>query len=1019
MSVQEVHEAFDTRIARGKIPTDTFISFTSRYPEISFKSNHVPKTPGLLVVKFDTWTAFRYGAMAYRTGANQWVLTTGIPLESIVLIRDHVGSYLDPSTLDTLTWKFLPPRAEEPVVLIDVEQGKCIMPTMERWHCVLTDTEKGSSPTLHMFDWKPYQKGSGDPYLSLRRIEQNPPDTALTLSEWNGMKIWQIATIPPLTGNSTDPGKWRYSQAGMNYLTDSMVREVDRSRTPARGDKGKGDSKGKGSAKKGKKPAKVIGTPEVEDIDRVGKRYFPGPATLPEAWRERKPEELVMSGPIDENPGRATMAFKQGPNGIPIFKRSWLISDAPIRARRVLENKAGDPRLWDPTDTEFSSVCQHVAPPQDGSISYSTLSPGEETRCRLCPSARSSELVPCCWCESWVHWRCSYTVKSGRACASHFHVTNPLDKVIVARSDDETVPNDHRGVQVLPNTFYPKVSKGTLKPSDLMIGLETYWALKHAWRGAGYYYRKGDHQPLTKGGAPYYANALSIVASWETWYLPRPQPIHPILIESPDAWELDAHYPSGFGKPTFPSKSIPVSMATREANLVGHLSPEQGNMWRLIYETSHTVIQTYWKYAHHYGVQYSHTNKEYYSWDKFNEEISTSDIAIENWTPPKDFDSRFYYYSRDVNLTEQLSTEQGRKTTEEAEVAKTTLYTMNEFPSLELKLISEDSELEKGKKRGLEGAVQPPPQQRRQGASRVSSVPPGSATAMARERAAAMNPRQPSGKGTSQGKGWGTVVPGKLPPDFKPVSSIAYFGDTSIEERRKKIYHQSLYGTAWSTLQGILTSLGTSEDNLPAFECTFIHWFRFMETNPMDVPIEALLQPLYEEEQAAYFADLSQDTPEEVSALHKAIIIDSLTNVKNFMSSFGLVVKDFFDPNKSRFTLHPIKGGKGGKGGKGEAFPALGGKPTGKSGSTNRPKEPTPLPKQGGSVPLSKRTGEPLSVPLVLHKPPTKAGGTTMPLVVKHPATPKPGVGPTVTVESVPKQSPLFLNNRRQREKLW
>ena len=104
----------------------------------------------------------------------------------------------------------------------------------------------------------------------------------------------------------------------MNYLTDSMVREVDRSRTPARGDKGKGESKGKGSGKKGKKPAKVVGNPEVEDIDRVGKRYFPGPATLPEAWRERKPEELVMSGPIDENPGRATMAFKQTPGyGIP------------------------------------------------------------------------------------------------------------------------------------------------------------------------------------------------------------------------------------------------------------------------------------------------------------------------------------------------------------------------------------------------------------------------------------------------------------------------------------------------------------------------------------------------------------------------------------------------------------------------------------------------------------------------------------------------------------------------------
>ena len=122
-------------------------------------------------------------------------------------------------------------------------------------------------------------------------------------------------------------------------------------------------------------------------------------------------------------------------------------------------------------------------------ISYRVSTPGEETRCRLCATARSNELVPCCWCDSWVHWRCSYTVKSGRACASHFNVLNALDKVV------ETVPEDHRGLQVVPNTFYPKASKGTLKPSDLMIGLETYWAYKRAWRGAGYYYRKGDQHP--------------------------------------------------------------------------------------------------------------------------------------------------------------------------------------------------------------------------------------------------------------------------------------------------------------------------------------------------------------------------------------------------------------------------------------------------------------------------------------------------------------------------------------------
>ena len=989
--MQEIHEAFDTRINRGTVPTDTFISFTSRYPEISFQANHVPRTPGLFIVKFDMWTAFRFGAIAYKSGINQWMLTTGIPLESIVCVRDHVGSYLDPLTLDTMLWTFYPPTVDEPVNPIDVETGLCKMPTMERWHCLMTDAERENSADLHLLDWRPYVKDSGDPYLSLRRTEQNPTDKALTLSEWNGMKIWQIATLPPSLEETREPRKWLYTQSGVNYLTDKTEREADRSRTPAREDKNRG-GKGKGSGRKGKKPVKVTGAPEGEEVERVGRRYFPGPATLPEAWREKKPEELVMSGPIEANPGRATMAFKQGPNGIPIYKRTWLVSEAPVRATRVLENKAGDPRLWDPTDADFWSVCHQTRNDQGDSVEYSTLSPDGDTRCRLCPSARVSELVPCCWCDSWIHWRCSYTTKSGRACASHFHVTNPLDKVIVTRSDDETVPTEHRGMQVLPNTFYARVTKGSLKPSDIMIGLETYWAFKHAWRGAGYYYHKGDHQPLAKGGAPYLANALSIVASWETWYLPRPQPIYPALIQAPDAWELDAHYPPGMASPTFPA-TIPISMAKREATLIGHIVPEKGNMWRLIYETSHQAIQDYWKYAHQYAIQYSHTNKEYYSWDTFNDDLSRG-VAVESWNPPKDFDPRFYYYSKDINVTEELSAEKNRNTTEDEEFAKTGAYTMNEFPSLEMKLISEDSELERGRKRGLEGAVQPPPQ-RRQGTARVSSVPPGSSTARARERAAAMLPPPPTGRGT--GKGWGTIPTGKLPPEFKPISSIDAYGEASIEERKRSVFHTTLYDNAWRGCQAMLASLGTSEDNTPAFESTFLHWFCCMETNPGNIAMELFLTTLLEVERDAYFADLPPDTPEDVMTLHKAIIVDSLTNVKNYISSFGVCIRDFFDQDKSRFSLHP---GKGGKGGKGDQYPALKGKSSGKS--TNKPKEPT-LPSKGGVIQLDKPLAQP-SVPLVLHKPPAKAGATA--LIVKHPATTGPATESIVPKESAPKAEP-------------
>ena len=227
------------------------------------------------------------------------------------------------------------------------------------------------------------------------------------------------------------------------------------------------------------------------------------------------------------------------------------------------------------------------------------------------------------------------------------------------------------------------------------------------------------------------------------------------------------------------------------------------------------------------------------------------------------------------------------------------------------------------------------------------------------------------------------------------MSSITAYGDTPIEERKKKIFHKTMYDNAWRTLKGMLASLGTSEDNLPAFECTFLHWFSSMETNPMNVSMEALLGKLFEVERDAYFADLPQGTAEDVTTLHKAIIVDSLTNVKNFMSSFGVSVRDFFDQDKSRFSLQPIKGGKGGKG---DQYPALKGKASGKS--TNRPKEPIPLSKQGGVVQLDKPLVQP-SVPLVLHKPPAKAGVATP--VVKHPAAPKSGVESAVAVESEPK----------------
>ena len=146
-----------------------------------------------------------------------------------------------------------------------------------------------------------------------------------------------------------------------------------------------------------------------------------------------------------------------------------------------------------------------------------------------------------------------------------------------------------------------------------------------------------------------------------------------------------------------------------------------------------STIQLSWKYAHHYADQHSLTNAEYYTWEKFAEELNTVNLVEVPWSPPVEFDPGFSYYSQETDLTSQLSQGEFRATSEAKEVAKTNLYRMNELPSLEVRTIPEESELGvRRRRRGAEEDISAPPQKGKKGSARGSSVPPGSATAKAK-----------------------------------------------------------------------------------------------------------------------------------------------------------------------------------------------------------------------------------------------------------------------------------------------
>ena len=118
----------------------------------------------------------------------------------------------------------------------------------------------------------------------------------------------------------------------------------------------------------------------------------------------------------------------------------------------------------------------------------------------------------------------------------------------------------------------------------------------------------------------------------------------------------------------------------------------------------------------------------------------------------------------------------------------------------------------------------------------------------------------------------------------------------------------------------------------------------------MNVPLEDALNPLYEAELQSLISDFPEYATTESREVYTGILMESLKYIKNFMSSFGVIIADFFSQDK---TMGNPVGGKSGEKGKGkskdppigqalESPQIKGGKVQGGKGSTNKPKEPSP-----------------------------------------------------------------------------
>ena len=270
--------------------------------------------------------------------------------------------------------------------------------------------------------------------------------------------------------------------------------------------------------------------------------------------------------------------------------------------------------------------------------------------------------------------RCSYAVPEGRACASHFDVVNPLDKQGITSMGDETIPEHYRGRSVCPNIASPKIIEPSGKdddknmPKHVMYGIEAMWIYKHAWRGAGLYYRSGDHQvpksETTNKPTSMY-KALSMYPVWDKWLMPRCEPIAERFYNDPMKWSLSAYDDEdSFGE------LPPLGYARFEYRIAEELDFNEGNLFRIWYNLLRPDERTFW-----HTFMMKAQQKIEYRWDDFLADKKAGKIAEgEPYDPVVNFDPRFHYYDKYVDIVGFLPEVSSRKEEEE----KCTIWELEE-----------------------------------------------------------------------------------------------------------------------------------------------------------------------------------------------------------------------------------------------------------------------------------------------------------------------------------------------------
>ena len=229
-SYAEVMEAFATQDpeAYKNESGENFLMPLDRYPNAYPTGEVYPISDQVLALRIKVQVAQQLGMITLQS-ANGHIITSGVPIKSVVGALDHRGRILKVMTLPTLQWEV----ADSPREQFPCSRGICYLPSLEVFHAYRVATENtGDRHTL--LNLPVYDPSKNKSVRAQRALDASGINSEMLYCEFKGCSIMVYGKIgkPPI-GTNRFPG-W-----------EAIAR-------PARFDLNRGKGKGGGSGGKGK-----------------------------------------------------------------------------------------------------------------------------------------------------------------------------------------------------------------------------------------------------------------------------------------------------------------------------------------------------------------------------------------------------------------------------------------------------------------------------------------------------------------------------------------------------------------------------------------------------------------------------------------------------------------------------------------------------------------------------------------------------------------------------------------------